>query len=193
MEARFTDSDMKNIFFFKKDFCQDHLFTYPCKDSNSKYLEKQTVAIFDDSSTIQSEWFIKNGAEVLLNPSNGVMTKVKIAVVMPNKCKDYYGVLDYYIHLLQKLVNSMKSKHEFRHLIVVLPAKSDECCTEFARMAHYAIYGLIKGLGKMYAPYGLLVNGLILNEIDITKNLEEWILYLASDNSCNTVGQVFKL
>ena len=124
---------------------------------------------------------------------SSIQVSLQIAVVMPNNGHDYYEVLDYYIHTLQKLVLSMKSKHNFKHLIVVLPPKSDEYSTELPKMAHYSIYGLIKGLGKMYAPYSLLVNGIILNENDPIKNLQERILYLASDNSCNTVGQIFKL
>ena len=156
-------------------------------------MERRTVAIYDNDSIIKPEWFSKYGAEVLINPSDDEMAKAKIAVVMPNDGKDYYGVLDYYVHTLQKLVRSMKSKHNFKHIIVVLPPKSDEYSTDLTRMANYAIYGLIKGLGRLYAQYSLFVNGIILNEEDPLKILQERIVYLSSDNSCNTVGQVYKL
>lgn len=193
MVDRFIDKRMKSIYLFQKETCLDHLFKYPCKDPNGKHLERRTVAIYDSGSVIQPEWFTEYGAEVIFNPSDDEMTKAKIAVVMPNYGKDYYEVLDYYVHHLQKLVRSMKDKHNFKHIIVVLPPKSDEYSTELPRMAHYAVYGLIKGLGKMYAQYSLFVNGIILNDEDPLKYLQDRLLYLASDNSCNTVGQIFKL
>lgn len=184
---------MRSIYFFKKESCLDHLFIYPCKDSNTKHLEKRTVAIYGNDLIIKQEWFTEYGAEVMVNPSDEELTKAKIAVLMPNSGQSYYEVLDYYVQHLQKLVKSMKNKHNFKHIIVVLPAQSDEYSIELPRMAHYAIYGLIKGLGKMYAPNSLFVNGIILNQDDSRKFLQDRVLYLASDNSCNTVGQIFKL
>ena len=179
--------------FVKNESCSDHLFKYPCKDPNSRYLAKRTVVVYDNSSIVKAEWFTELGAEVLINPSDDEMSKAKIAVVMPNNGNGYYEVLDYYIQTLQKLVSSMKSKHNFKHIIVVLPAKSDEYSTELSHMAHYAVYGLVKGLGKTYAKNSLFINGIILNEKDPLKFLQERLVYLASDNSCNTVGQIFKL
>lgn len=184
---------MKKLCLFQIDTCHNQLFKYPCKDPNSNHLENRTVAIYDKSSTIREEWFTEYGAEVVSNPSDEQMTKAKIAIVMPNDGNSYYDVLDYYIPILQKLVRSMKSKHNFKHIVVVLPAKSDEYSTDYVRMAHYAVYGLIKGLGKMYAKYSLFVNGLILNDLDPMKNLKDHLIYLSSDNSCNTIGQIFKL
>ena len=193
MEDRFIDKRMKSIYLFQKETCRDHLFKYPCKDPNGKHLERRTVAIYDSGSVIRPEWFTEHGAQVVVNPSDEDMTKAKIAVVMPNYGKDYYEVLDYYVHHLQKLVRSMKDKHNFKHIIVVLPPKSDEYSSELSRMAHYAVYGLVKGLGKTYAKNSLFVNGIILNEKGPLMFLQERLVYLASDNSCNTVGQIFKL
>lgn len=192
MGGRFIDKRMKS-FFIQLDTCSNHLFKYPCKNPNGKHLENRTVVIYDNEFIVKAGWFREYGADTIVNPNDEEYKQAKIAVVMPNNGHDYYEVLDYYIHTLQKLVLSMKSKHNFKHLIVVLPPKSDEYSTELPKMAHYSIYGLIKGLGKMYAPYSLFVNGIILNEDDPIKNLQERILYLASDNSCNTVGQIFKL
>ena len=193
MAVRFTDKRMRSVYFFYNDSCSDHLFRYPCKDPNSKHLEKRIVAIFDKSSTIRPEWFTKYGADVIVNPSDDELKKVKIVVVMPNNATGYYDILDYYVHLLQKVVRLLKTKHNYKHIIVVLPADSDEYSTELSRMAYYAVYGLVKGLGKLYAPYSLFVNGVILNRTNPTNNLEGRITYLASDNSCNTIGQIFKL
>lgn len=193
MVDRYIDKGMKSIYLFQKEICSDHLFKYPCKDPNSKHLERRTVAIYDSSFVIQPEWFTEYGAHIVVNPSDEEMAKAKIAVIMPNYGKEYYEVLDYYVNHLQKLILSMKDKHNFKHIIVVLPPKSDEFSTELPRMAHYAVYGLIKGLGRMYAKNSLYVNGVILNEEEPLKFLKERVIYLASDNSCNTVGQVFKL
>lgn len=183
---------MRKIY-LKEDKWSDHLFRYPCKDPNSRQLENRTAAIFDTNNIIKPEWLSDFGAEVVMNPSDDELSKAKIAIVMPNNARDYYGVLDYYIQLLQKLVRNMKSKHNFKHIIMVLPPKSDECSTELHRMALYSVYGLVKGLGKMYAQNCLYVNGIILNSEDPAKYLQDRIVYLASDNSCNTIGQVFKL
>ena len=193
MDGRFTDKFMKSVYFYRKESCSNQLFQYPCKEPNSRHLEKRTVAIFDTTGIVQKEWFSDYGANVLVNPSDEELKKAKIAVVMPNNGTSYYDVLDYYVQLLQKLIRFLKAKHNFKHIIVVLPPKSDECCTELPRMAHYSIYGLIKGLGKTYAANSLFVNGIILNSEDPLKFLQDRMIYLASDNSCNTVGQIFKL
>lgn len=184
---------MKKIQLISEESCHDSLFTYPCKDANSKHLDKRTVAVYDRNSIIAPSWFKEVGAEVLINPSADEMSKAKIAVVMPNNRTGYYEVLDYYIHTIQMLVRSMKSKHNFKHIVVVLPAHANEYSPDYTRMAHYAVCGLIKGLGKTYAVNNLYVNGIILNENDPLKNLKDRVIYLASDNSCNTVGQIFKL
>lgn len=193
MVVKYTDNTMKTIQLLSRESCPDSLFTYPCKDANSKHLNKRTVVIYDHNNVIDSAWFTEYGAEVMLNPNDDEMSKAKIAVVMPNNGTGYYEVLDYYIQTLQKLVRSMKNKHNFKHIVVVLPAHSEEYSTDYARMAHYAVYGLIKGLGKTYAVNNLYVNGIILNGSDPFRNLKDYLLYLASDNSCNTVGQIFKL
>ena len=192
MGDRFIDKRMRNIF-IQLDTCSNHLFKYPCKDPNGKHLEKRTVAIYGSDSVVQPGWFTEYGAEVIVNPSDEEMNKAKIAVLMPNYGQDYYEVLDYYVHHLQKLVRSMKDMHNFKHIIVVLPARSDEYSTELPRMAYYAVYGLIKGLGKTYAKNSLFINGIILNEEDPQKFLKDRVVYLSSDNSCNMVGQIFKL
>ena len=184
---------MRNLFFLKGESCSNLLFQYPCKDTNCEYLAKRTVAIYDNASIVKPDWFKEKGAEVVVNPSDEEMKNAKIAVLMPNYELDYYDVLDYYIIHLQKLIRSMKDKHNFKHIIVVLPSKSDEFSTDLSRLAHYAVCGLIKGLGKAYARKSLYVNGIILNECNPNTFLKERILYLASDNSCNTVGQIYKL
>ncbi len=184
---------MRNFYLFKSESCSDNLLKYPCREPNGLFLENRTVAIFDTFDIVNPIWFSKYGADVIVNPSDEEMTKAKIAVLMPNYGKDYYEVLDYYVHHLQKLVRSMKGKHNYKHVIVVLPAGADIYSTELPSLAHYAVSGLIKGLGKLYAPFNLYVNGIILNESDTQKYLQEYILYLASDNSCNTVGQIIKL
>lgn len=194
MADKYTDNIMRVIRFIQKENCSNQLFKYPYKDPNGFFLEKRTVAIYGNNSLIDACWFKDCGAEeVLINPSYEEMTKAKVGVVMPNGGIGYYEVLDYYIITLQKMICSMKSKHNYKHIIVILPPRADEYSCELSRMAHYAVLGLIKGLGKMYAQNGLFVNGIILNNENPLKYLKERIVYLASDNSCNTVGQIFKL
>lgn len=187
---------MKRIDFCVKESCSDALFSYPCVDANSKHLSKRITSIYGEDRIIQNDWIKELGGTIAETEEE--KAKAKIAIVCPNKISKlgedlYYEVLDYYIETLQFLVSNMKSKHNFKHIVVILPSKSDETSTEFDRMAYYAIYGLVKGLGKTYAQYNLYVNGIILNSLDPNLYLKERIQYLISDNSCNTVGQIFKL
>ena len=189
---------MKSFHLFHKEVCPEELLVYPCKDANIKPLVRRTASIFTSEPLVQAEWMKELGAEVFVNPSDDEVTKTKIAIVLPNEITQtdesaYYEVLDYYFLILQKLVHLMKDKHNFKHIIVLLPAHSNEFSTSYSRMAYYAIYGLIQGLGRLYAAKNLFVNGIIMNENNPQKNLKERIQYLSADNSCNTVGQVFIL
>lgn len=191
---------MKNIYILKVEECSESLLTYPCKDPNSLPLDSQTVVLCDKCKIIKSEWLKELGATVYVkdeldgekvdNCSIGIITP---ETFMKSGEEVFHEVLDFYISTIQVFIKHLKNLQNIKHLIVILPARSDEYSTEFSRMAYYAIYGLIRGLGKMYATNNLYVNGIILNEKDPLKNLKERIQYLASNNSCNTVGQIFKL
>lgn len=189
---------MKNRYFFSKEVCSENLLVYPCKDPNDVPLAKRVVAIYDDGEIVDDIWFSELGAKVYRNPNDEECKKAKIAILAPfhvdgKEETNYYQVLDYYIQKLQYLIKMMKNKHNFKHIIVLLPSHSDECSSKYHRMAYYAIFGLIKGLGKIYASKALFVNGIILNPVESQRNLKERIQYLSCDNSCNTVGQIFKL
>ena len=188
---------MKN-FRIKVDGCKDSMFDYPCVDANSNYLLGKKISIITSNEIVDPSWFEGVGAMVLINPENKDTSFTNVGIVMPcsvisDNEEGYYQVMDYYIQTLQLFVHKQKTLPGFKHLIVVLPAKSDEYSTSLIRMAYYAVYGLVKGLGKMYGPYGLFVNGIILNENNPQKNLQDRLLLMASDNSCNIIGQVFKL
>lgn len=188
---------MKNIK-ISTDGCADYLFDYPCIDSNDKYLKGKKISLFTSGNDICQSWFIEKGGMVFQNPQDRDVSFTNIGIVCPNVVNhdtenDYFEILNYYVEKLQLLVHKMKGLNGFKHLIVVLPSCSNECSTSYTRMAYYAIYGLIKGLGKIYAPYGLFINGIVLNKVDKQLYLKDRVLYLSSDNSCNTVGQVFVL
>lgn len=188
---------MKNIRFIQKEVYNDKLFDYPCINSNSRFLQNKKVCIFDTDNIVNTEWFTELGTDVLINPDNGNVSFFNIGIVAPIKAntdddKGYYQIIDYYIETLQLFIHKLKDMPGFNHIVVILPEHSDEYSTSLIQMAYYAVYGLIKGLGERYAPYGLFINGIILNK-DPRKGLQNWLFLLSSDNSNNIVGQVFKL
>ena len=134
-----------------------------------------------------------------MNPSRNETSFSNVGIIAPNTYgqdteDSYFDILNYYIEHLQLLIHKQKGIAGFKHILVVLPAESDKCSTKLNKMAFYSIYGLIKGLGEMYAQYGLYINGLMLPTESVVENQTNmWIRFLATDNSNNIVGQVIKI
>jgi hypothetical protein len=190
---------MRNIRFFSIDRCRDDLFNYPCIDSNGLVFADKRICIFDEESLINPDIFSKAGGTVFINPSNKETSFSNVGIIAPNtRGQDtedsYFDILNYYIEHLQLLIHKQKGLAGFKHILVVLPVESDKCSTKLNKMAFYSVYGLIKGLGEMYARYGLYINGLILPTDTVVKNKTDiWIKFLTMDNSNNIVGQVIKI
>lgn len=189
---------MKNIHFITIDGCNDMLFNYPYIDSNSRYLQGKTICAFDNNQIIKESWFTELGGAIYTNPLNDETSFADVGIitpVMPSEDSEegYYEIIDYYVEKLQLLIHRQKSSDVFNHILVILPSHSDECSTSLRRMAYYAIYGLIKGLGETNAQYGVFINGIILGEDNNQDLLKQWTTFLCSDNANNIIGQIIKL
>jgi len=194
---RFKKRIMKNII-LEIEHCDNQLLQYPCVDSNDFFLIDKKISLFSNDDLIDSSWFENKGAKVNKNPSDKESSFSNIGIVCPlqnseDSEKGYYSVFDYYIKKIQLLIHKQKGTPGFKHLIIVLPSQSDECGFSYDRMAYYALSGLVKGLAKIYGENSIFINGIILNDNNNIDSLRQVILYLSSDNSNNTVGQLFKI
>ena len=189
---------MKSIRLYVKDSCSDKMFEYPCFNSNTNFLGGKKVSVFGDNCEGIVDYLKLYNAVVTLNPSNKETSFSQIGIVLPKGAADnteegYYQILDYYVETLQLLIHEQSGVDEFTHIVVVLPPHSDEIGISFIKMAYYAVYGLIKGLGEINAPRRVFINGIILNEETNESILKDWIRLLSSNNSNNIIGQVIKL
>lgn len=181
-----------------------HLFDYPMESMLS--LSGRTACILNDDKSFDSciRHLEEKGIK-LMNYSSmeGVPDEIcpEIAIIFPPKevigadadsRKEYYRIMFHYIKFAQLMVKNM-SKHPevFHHLIFVFPSGADCLSCKLRDMAYYALTGLTAGLGKMYAPLSIVVNGLIIGG-DQEDQLSIWMEYLISNNSNNLIGQNIK-
>lgn len=189
---------MKNYKFFQSQAFKDKLLNYPCVDSNTAYFSGRKINVVGNTDYLDIERLSILGAEVHVNSTNKELSFTNVGIlsvpfITTTSIECYYQILDYYIQNLQVFVHKMKGLEGYNHIVVILPPHSEESSIELDRMAYYAVYGLVKGLGELYAPHGLFINGIVLNDDPNEKYITEWVTYLSSDNSCNTVGQVICL
>jgi hypothetical protein len=201
---------MKEYTFIKKDSYNELLFRYPCVSPVGKYMEGSSVWVLNDNEL--------NNRYLVDAITSGIKTKTlhkmeyihneptpQAAIIFPPSCKEqedpkcyyeeeYYRIMNHYIHFTQMMVHKMSGVgNEFHHLLFVLPPNANQYSAKLRGMAYYALNGLVEGLGKMYAPKGIFVNGLILNNEVDEQLTSEWITFLISNNSNNIVGQNIKL
>lgn len=189
---------MKNFSLFVTDSCSDRLFDYPCVNPNSNYLTDKKISLFGDNCEDVAAFFMAHHANVIINPSNKDTSFSQLGIVLPIGISEdteqgYYRVLDYYVETLQLLIHKLAGTDEYTHIVVLLPPHSDEMDISFLRMAYYAVYGLVMGLGKLNAYKRVFINGIIPSENLAEDTLFRWVKFLLSDNSNNIVGQVIKL
>lgn len=187
---------MKNFFLFTQDKIERQWFKYPCVDANSKFLSGKKVCVFGNAELIDTAFLSDLGAEVLINPDNKSTSFSNIGIVLPpyitqNGEMLYFEILDYYIQSLKLLIHKQKSVQGYKHIVVCLPSYANRVSVEYDKLAYYAIYGMVRGLGAKYAQNGLFINGIMTSEFK--KGAIDYIRLLASDNSCNIVGQVFQV
>lgn len=186
---------MRNIYIVQEK-ARESLIDYPCVNPNGKFLEGKKISLFGNNlSSIQSV-YESLGGHTFLNPDYSEMSFSNVGVIRckKNSCDNpdaYYDILEYFIKTMQKLIHKMKYVQGFKHIIVILPKGSDKPGAEYYKMAYYSIYGMVKGLAKEYAQYGLFVNGIIENQNMSGEIMRNYLELLASDNSCNIVGQIF--
>lgn len=187
---------------------RDILYQYPCINPLSGYLKEKEIWVLN-AIPAHEDMLIKIkalGGEVKVydhyeyihdtrQPSGGIILPPSFSRE-DNTVDAYYGIMDYYIKFSQMMVHKMSGldrNSPFRHLLLVLPFGSSQCSSMLGGMAYYAMTGLVAGLGKMYGNKGLFCAGLELGENTSHELVSEWISYLMSDNSNNTIGELIKL
>lgn len=188
---------MKNIYLFSQDKIEKRWFKYPCVDTNSKFLSERKICVFGDTDQFRYSILEEFGAKLIINPENKECSFTNGGIILPPKTEKkgkelYFEILDYYIQILKLLTHKQKSVEGYKHIIVFLPEESNKCSVDFDRLAFFAVYGLIKGLGMQYAPNGLFINGIMSSNYNEERTFN-YIRFLLSDNSCNIVGQIFEL
>jgi NAD(P)-dependent dehydrogenase (short-subunit alcohol dehydrogenase family) len=84
-------------------------------------------------------------------------------------------------------------KKETGNIVFVLPPNAVTPSVEYYRMGVFAVIGLIKGLALQYAPQGIVINGIVLGEQKMYQAIAEWVIFLASGNSRNIIGELIIL
>lgn len=189
---------MNGFKLFVKDTCSDKMFEYPCINSNNNILDGKKVSVFGNECDKIVEFLRICNANVTFNPSNKETSFSQIGIVFPKDVKEdteegYYHIVDYYVETLQLLIHKMSGVDEFTHIVAVLPPQSDEMGISFHKMAYYAVYGLVQGLGELNAPQRIIINGIIPSDSTNSDLLINWIKFLSSNNANNIVGQIIKL
>jgi hypothetical protein len=187
---------MIEINLFNKKIIEDFLFEYPLVDPNSEYLKNKEILILGEiEDDILEEVKLKKANLIRLDSFNGDTIPYG-AILAPvqgdDSCEGYYKIIDYYILNLQKIIKVMQREKSFHHIVVMLPQESNVPSVKLNMMAYYAIYGLVKGLGELYAPKGIFVNGLMPSK-NISSIASEWLSFLLSNNSNNIVGEIVSL
>ena len=194
---------MKSIHLETQTFL-DTLFEYPMVDPNTDYLRGKTIAVITDDIDKWSpclESIRAKGSTLISASQDDNEKKIYGGIIFPPTINDYanstdayYKILEHYIFNAQYLIKRMNNNREsFKHVLIVLPAHSDEYSTELDGMAYYAVYGLVKGLGELYGPNAIFVNGLMLNESDSFEMASEWASFLISTNANNIIGEIIKI
>ena len=182
----------------------DTLFEYPMVDPNSNYLDGKNIVVVTDNN---DKWNVcldslkSKGADLEIGIQESCSGSLYGGIIFPpsidgkeSDTDKYYRILEHYIFNAQKLIKCLgKNNKTFRHVLFVLPAHSDEYSTELDQMAYYAVYGLVKGLGEIYGPKAIFVNGLMLNEKVQNEMASEWASFLISTNANNIIGEIIKL
>jgi NAD(P)-dependent dehydrogenase (short-subunit alcohol dehydrogenase family) len=177
------------------------LFSYPCVDPNSAFLQDKNVVIFGNTCSALEEQLIKKckakGAALCddLNDDTDILI-----INAPFGKNDelsqteelYFDTLFHYIKPSQKAITSML-KRKCGQIVFVLPPHATIPSVEYTSMAAFAIVGLTKGLALKFAPNGIVINGLVLGDSEDYETIADWVVFLASGNARNIVGELIVL
>jgi NAD(P)-dependent dehydrogenase (short-subunit alcohol dehydrogenase family) len=81
-------------------------------------------------------------------------------------------------------------KKNWGQIVFVLPPHVLTPSTEYAQMSAFAVAGAVKGLALLFAPKGIVVNGIVLGDRKDYETIADWIVFLASNNARNIVGEL---
>lgn len=192
---------MRAFNFFSFSSYKELLFKYPCVKTEGCLNDKNIWIRTSEEHPAIETFLLEKEANVRCVLSNEYLHEVErpnFAIVLPlEKAEEseagYYEIMNHYIKFTQMLVHKMPDNNEFAHIVYILPQCSNQFSSKLTNMAYYALNGLAKGLGLLYAKKGIIVNAIILSDMANIAMTENWLNLLLSDNSNNIVGQCIEL
>jgi hypothetical protein len=178
------------------------LYDYPCINPNTIFLRNKNVCVVGGKTTGLAEKIIKKCGEKGADTSNSLNEHADILVIIPppvlaahenNQTEEtYFNVLFHYIKPVQYILPSMLEK-QYGQIVFILPGQAVTPSVDYAGTAAFACGGIARGLALEYAEKGIVVNGLVVNEHIDFDVITDWVVFLASGNARNIVGELIDL
>jgi hypothetical protein len=174
------------------------LFSYPCVDPGSNFFKNNHVSIVNNKPTMLGKYVAEKckerEAQITDSPDEHtdiliVNTPFIIGDNIPQTEEIYFDILFHYIKPTQKAIPDMLKKNRGQ-VVFVLPPHALIPSVEYAQMAAFAMAGSVKGLAQMFAPKGVVVNGIVLGEQEDYETIADWIVFLAGNNARNIIGEL---
>jgi hypothetical protein len=175
------------------------LFSYPCVDPNTPFLKGKNVMVFQDKSNLLGEQIKRHCTVRGAYISDTLNENIDILVInvpfikhddKENDKEKYYEVLFHYIKPAQKAIPFLIGGG---HIVFVLPSYAMIPSVNYDQIAAFAVVGLIKGLAMKYASAGIVINGIVLGDNEDYDAIAEWVVFLASGNAKNIIGELIVL
>jgi hypothetical protein len=194
---------MKKVYDIKGTFRDypDSLFNYPCVDPNTTFLTDKNVYIFENNTTGFGHNLVVMCKDKGARICDSLNCDIDILVINTPFLKTtetiqtgeaYFDVLFHYIKPVQQVLPVMLKKKWGQIVFVLLP-EALVPSVEYTGNAAFAVGGIVQGLALEYARKGIVVNGVVLGESPDFDVAAEWILFLASGNARNIVGEIIDL
>jgi hypothetical protein len=189
-----------DITWTRRSFSPD-LFSYPCVDPNTPFLKDKNVTVFQGENNALGKRIERNCAARGAYISNALNETTDILIINTplvkyeeehNTTEKYYDILFHYIKPAQRAIPFMRKKRR-GHIVFVLPPHATVPSVEYGQIAAFAAAGLAKGLAMRYAPAGIVINGIVLGDSEDYDAIAEWIVFLASGNAGNIIGELIIL
>jgi hypothetical protein len=176
-----------------------NLFDYPCVDPNGAVLLGKKIHIVDDGAIPMqriAESCKAKGAELhtTFNKESDVLIINSPSMAQTENINEdaYFDILFHYIRPVRKVLPYMLDKNR-GNIIFILTAKALTPSVEYSRIAEFTAAGLLKGLAQQYAGKGIVINGVAMNEKTDRDIAAKWVVFLASGNARNIVGEIIDL
>jgi hypothetical protein len=175
-----------------------NLFDYPCVDPNLPFLLGKKIFIVDNG-TVSAQKITESckakGAEINTSIKESdvlIITSPPVAQTENTTEEAYFDILFHYIRPVGKVLPYMLNKNR-GNIIFILTAKALTPSVEYSGIAEFAAAGLLKALAQEYADKGIVINGIAIDEKTEHGIAADWVVFLASGNARNIVGEIIDL